>query len=247
MVYNEMARDPFAPTAAAMPGRIDAVMESLRGYPKMQPGLKWMGMAEDLAYQVHDPRYVGELPANLYRYAIASAACAVCAADLALNRQKAFAVTNPPGHHAGRSQSWGFCYLNNMALACAYLLKYIPKIIIVDLDMHAGDGSEALLRAPWAVYYHAAYPTRRGLIKELRFFLREQNGFALAISAGFDNGRFDWGNLLTAEDYYLIGQELGWFARKKCRGRLFLVLEGGYNQNVLASHVNALVTGIDSV
>ena len=245
VIYNDMARDPFAPTAAAMPGRIDAVLSGLERYPRIQPSLKWLGLAEDLAYQVHDPRYIGGLPANLYRYAIASAASALYAADLALHREMAFAITNPPGHHAGRSKSWGFCYMNNMALAVAYLQRYLPRIIVVDLDMHTGDGSEALLRAPRAIYYHAAHGTRTSLIKELRFFLREQNGFALGISAGFDNGRFDWGNLLSYEDYYLIGRDLGWFARSKCRGRLFLVLEGGYNQHVLGRHVRSLIDGIE--
>ena len=63
--------------------------------------------------------------------------------------QVAFAVVRPPGHHARRERSAGFCLLNNIAVAVLALRAagLAQRIAIVDWDVHHGDGTQAIFDA----------------------------------------------------------------------------------------------------
>ncbi|KAL8131420.1 hypothetical protein AgCh_007380 [Apium graveolens] len=58
-----------------------------------------------------------------------------------------FAVVRPPGHHAEREDCKGFCLYNNVAVAASFLLeeraRSIEKILIVDWDIHHGNGTQS--------------------------------------------------------------------------------------------------------
>ena len=58
----------------------------------------------------------------------------------------AFCNIRPPGHHATREHSGGFCIFNNIALGAAYALEHhgLKRVAIVDFDVHHGDGTEAI-------------------------------------------------------------------------------------------------------
>lgn len=45
-------------------------------------------------------------------------------------------------HHAKKSEASGFCYVNDLVLAILELLKYHPRVLYVDIDIHHGDGVE---------------------------------------------------------------------------------------------------------
>jgi acetoin utilization deacetylase AcuC-like enzyme len=87
-----------------------------------------------------------------YKAALASANCAVSGAewiaDVSTNKspswsptQAAFALCRPPGHHAGRDYAAGYCYINNAAVA-ANLLASKGKVALLDIDYHAGNGTQ---------------------------------------------------------------------------------------------------------
>jgi acetoin utilization deacetylase AcuC-like enzyme len=56
-----------------------------------------------------------------------------------------FAIVRPPGHHAERDASMGFCLLNNIAVAAAdAVASGLERVAIVDLDAHHGNGTQAI-------------------------------------------------------------------------------------------------------
>jgi len=72
--------------------------------------------------------------------------CAINAAHaLRLGERGSFALTRPPGHHAGFDFFGGDCYLNNAALAAQHLLDDgLKRVAILDLDYHHGNGTQGI-------------------------------------------------------------------------------------------------------
>jgi acetoin utilization deacetylase AcuC-like enzyme len=58
-----------------------------------------------------------------------------------------FAAIRPPGHHACRDKSMGFCLINNVAVAAEYAIKrnFFEKVAVIDWDVHHGNGTEDIL------------------------------------------------------------------------------------------------------
>jgi len=73
-----------------------------------------------------------------------AAQAAVSAADALQTERAAYALTRPPGHHAGRDFSSGFCYINNTAVAAGRLAATRERVAILDIDVHHGDGTQAI-------------------------------------------------------------------------------------------------------
>jgi acetoin utilization deacetylase AcuC-like enzyme len=75
-----------------------------------------------------------------------AAGAAVSAVDevMAGRLDNAFCAVRPPGHHAERGLSMGFCLLNNVAIAAQHLLKNhdLDRILILDWDVHHGNGTQ---------------------------------------------------------------------------------------------------------
>ncbi|MDX1551928.1 MAG: histone deacetylase family protein, partial [Marinobacter sp.] len=79
------------------------------------------------------------------RAARLAAGASIEAVDMVLSSQltNAFVCARPPGHHAERSKSMGFCFYNNIALAAmrALTFHHLERVAIIDFDVHQGNGT----------------------------------------------------------------------------------------------------------
>jgi acetoin utilization deacetylase AcuC-like enzyme len=96
-----------------------------------------------------------------YKAASMAAGGAITAADAVLKKSVnyAFALVRPPGHHATCWQGKGFCLFNNIAVAAKYVLcNYdIKRILIVDFDVHHGNGTQDFFYTDPTVLYFSTH------------------------------------------------------------------------------------------
>ena len=85
---------------------------------------------------------------------LAAAGTAIRAVDAAIEGGTAFAAQRPPGHHALANRAMGFCFLNNVAIAARHAqAKGLARVLIVDWDVHHGNGTQAIFEADPTVRY----------------------------------------------------------------------------------------------
>lgn len=81
----------------------------------------------------------------------AAAGCALDAVDLAMSGEaiRSFSAVRPPGHHALRASGMGFCLFGTVAVAAHYArqVKKLDRVLIVDWDVHHGNGTQALVES----------------------------------------------------------------------------------------------------
>ncbi|GAA5897470.1 hypothetical protein JCM6882_001895 [Rhodosporidiobolus microsporus] len=66
---------------------------------------------------------------------------------LAGTHDRAFVAIRPPGHHCGEASPSGFCFVNNAAVAAAHahLTHGVSRVIILDIDLHHGNGTQEIV------------------------------------------------------------------------------------------------------
>jgi acetoin utilization deacetylase AcuC-like enzyme len=104
------------------------------------------------------------LTAGTWNAAKTGADCAINAAHaLRLGQRGSFALTRPPGHHAGAEFFGGGCFLNNAALAAQHLLDDgLARVAILDLDCHHGSGTQGIFYGRSDVLFASIHADPRG-------------------------------------------------------------------------------------
>jgi acetoin utilization deacetylase AcuC-like enzyme len=237
--------------------------------------------AEQLA-RVHDAAYLDLLaqidrPGMLDADTVATASsweAARLAAGIACEAvdRGGFALVRPPGHHALSDRAMGFCLVNNVAVAARYaqVERGLARVAIVDVDVHHGNGTEAIFRGDDTVLFCSLHqwpfypgtggpgtsdettlnvPLRAGtgddeflahLELDVEPAVRAFEPDLLLVSAGFDAHVED--PLASLE---LTAAGFREVARRLATlaPRTAAVLEGGYNLGTLRGLVDAALAG----
>ncbi|MBC3869707.1 histone deacetylase family protein [Undibacterium oligocarboniphilum] len=107
------------------------------------------------------------LNAHTWQASLRAAGAAIAATDAVIDAEieNAFCAVRPPGHHATRKESMGFCMFNNVAVAAKHALEVrgLQRVAIIDFDVHHGNGTEDIFRNDERVlmvsfFQHPYYP-----------------------------------------------------------------------------------------
>jgi acetoin utilization deacetylase AcuC-like enzyme len=163
------------------PARLAAVLQRARGDARTRV-MEVPAAAPDALRAVHPDGYLDGLEAMAargggalfldtilneasWRAVLGATGAVLAAVDHAREgRGHAFAAVRPPGHHALAARGMGFCLVNNVVVAARHAQRAgLARVLIVDWDVHHGNGTQALVEADPAIRYvslhqHPWYP-----------------------------------------------------------------------------------------
>ena len=254
------------------PARITSTLALLRTQTELpltfvQPA---SAVTDEIILRAHTPEMLARLAGpedfdddtpfheNIGAFARASVAGALDALAAARNGEMVFSLMRPPGHHATRTKSMGFCYLNNIAIAALEAVATGTKrVAVLDFDVHHGNGTEDILLNQrgiefFSVHEHPAYPHTgaensghncfnypitpgtprliyRAKLANALDDLRSYRPELIAVSAGFDAYLRD-----PLADGSLLAEDFYWLGEslRALNMPFFSLLEGGYSKDL---------------
>jgi len=246
VIFHPRFYEVYTSDPAAAAGRMEKMVKALeKEFEFIEPE---PAFERDLE-RVHGRSHIQDVKGDplVYEIGLLATGGAIMAAEMAFEGQPSFGLIRPPGHHASPHSCWGFCYFNNIAVAIRRLIseEKIRNALILDFDLHFGDGTSNTFSGSKSVsYFHPEGNRREGFLEEVQKCLQTERPYdIIAISAGFDRHEEDWGGLLKTEDYFTIGKWAREASFEHCQGRRFGVLEGGYNHSVLGRNVKSFLQG----
>jgi acetoin utilization deacetylase AcuC-like enzyme len=176
LVYHKRYLDHGTGNHPENPGRLQAIVSHLQvsGLLDKLELLEAVEIEEDFLLQVHTPEMVERVKAvcdsgggNLdldtvassesYRVALLAAGGLVEAIEAVMRGEVSYAMAlvRPPGHHAMRARSMGFCLFNNVAIGARHLVNVhgLDKILCIDWDLHHGNGTQDIFYGSPEVFY----------------------------------------------------------------------------------------------
>ena len=163
------------------PERFDAVLQSLEkaGFLERAASIQPRAVTENEMLLCHTRRYLRvaqqeieagypslstgdtDITPTSWEVACQAAGGVLNAVDAVLTGavRNAFCVVRPPGHHATSNRGMGFCILNNVAIAARYAQKThaVERVLIVDWDVHHGNGTQDIFYSDPTVFYFSTH------------------------------------------------------------------------------------------
>uniref|UniRef100_A0AAY4E8U1 Protein deacetylase HDAC6 n=1 Tax=Denticeps clupeoides TaxID=299321 RepID=A0AAY4E8U1_9TELE len=156
---------------------------------------------------------------------------------MASELQNGFCVSRPPGHHAHVDKMNGYCMFNNLAIAARYAQKrhIVERVLIVDWDVHHGQGIQKIFFEDPSVLYFSVHRYQGGTFWP---HLKESDSSAVGTGPGAGyNINLPWNQVLLLS-WAPVGEMsaspqcfavLTHMLKGLAQGRLVMALEGGYN------------------
>lgn len=211
-----------------------------------------------------------------WQAAILAAGAAVRGVHLALDSGKnVFAAVRPPGHHAEASRAMGFCFFGSVAIAAHEALTRddVERVLVVDWDVHHGNGTQALVEHDpaihfislhqWPLYPGTGRAEERGIGNVWNVPLPgglDPKIYVRDLKAAIDEATRDWTPqlvLISAGYDAMRGDPLAGFTLaaehygeltthlRASGAPLVAVLEGGYHLENLRAGVRVTVEALD--